>query len=145
MLIVEADPDSRWQMNAVLNGRYEVLTAATESDARRLLAAHVGAIEMVLMDSSLNGADGGLRFTKSLREGGIWANVPIIATMAQALPEDEEKALAAGCNGYLVKPFGHREVWEAIEDLPFRPRPTPSGSWKEWRRFCRRLIRQAWR
>src|SRR5437762_14001053 len=131
-------------MNAVLNGRYEVLTAATESDARRLLAAHIGAIEMVLMDSSLNGADGGLRFTKSLREGGIWANVPIIATMAQALPEDEEKALAAGCNGYLVKPFGHREVWEAIEDLPFRPRPTPSGSWKEWRRFCRRLIRQAW-
>ena len=57
-------------MNAILNGRYEVLTAATESDARNLLAAHVGEIEIILMDISLNGTEDGLRLTKSLREEG---------------------------------------------------------------------------
>jgi PAS domain S-box-containing protein len=145
VLVVEPDPDTRLHMNAFLNGRYEVLTAATESDARNLLAAHVGEIEIILMDVSLNGTDDGLRLTKSLREEGAWTDVPIIATMARALPEDEKKALAAGCNGYLVKPFRHQEVLEGIEDLPFRPRQIPSGPWKEWRRSCRRLIRHALR
>jgi two-component system cell cycle response regulator DivK len=145
VVVVEPDPDSRLHMNALLNRRYEVLAAATERDARNLLAAHVGEIEMILMDISLDGTEGGLRLTKSLRAEGSWTDVPIIATMERALPEDENKALAAGCNGYLVKPFRPKEGSAKIEDLPFRPRPTPSGPWREWRRFSRRLIRHALR
>jgi PAS domain S-box-containing protein len=145
VLVVEPDPGARLQMNAILNGPYEVLTAGNESDARNLLAAHVGEIEIILMDISLNGTDEGLRLTKSLREDGVWTDVPIIATMERALPEDEKKALAAGCNGYLIKPFLHEEVLERIDDLPFRPREMASGQWEEWRRSCRRLIRHALR
>jgi PAS domain S-box-containing protein len=145
VVVVEPDLDIRLHMNALLHGRYEVLVAATESEARYLLATHVGEIEIILMDISLNGTEGGLRLTKSLREDGSWSDVPIIATMARALPEDENKALAAGCNGYLVKPFGPKEVSTRIDDLPFRPSPIPSGSWTEWRRFSRRLFRHALR
>jgi PAS domain S-box-containing protein len=142
VVVVEPDPDIRLQMNDLLSGRYEVLVAATESDARKLLAAHVGEIEIILMDTSLNGTDGGLQLTKSLREDGSWTHVPIIATMAHAVAEDESKALAAGCNGYLVKPFGSKEE---IDDLPFRPCPLPSRPWMQWRMFSRRLIRRALR
>ena len=145
VLVVEADPDSRLHMNAILNGHYEVLTAATESDARSPRAAHVGEIEIILMDIALNGAEDGLRLTRSLREQDVWADVPIIATTARAQPEDETKVLAAGCNGYLVKPFVRQEVLARIEDLPFRPRSIRSGLWKEWQRLWRRLIRQALR
>jgi PAS domain S-box-containing protein len=145
VLVVEGEPDSRLHMNAILKGQYEVLTAATESDARSLLAAHVGEIEIILMDIALNGAEDGLRLTRSLREQDAWADVPIIATTARAQPEDETKVLAAGCNGYLVKPFVRQEVLARIEDLPFRPRSIRSGLWKEWRRLWRRLIRQALR
>jgi CheY-like chemotaxis protein len=77
VLVVEADPDSRLHMNAILNGHYEVLTAATESDARSLRAAHVGEIEIILMDISLNGAENGLRLTKSLREQDARTDVPM--------------------------------------------------------------------
>jgi len=145
VVVVEPDLDIRLRMNDLLSGRYEVLVAATESDARKLLAAHVGEIEIILVDISLNGTEGGLRLTKSLREDGSWTDVPIIATMVRALPEDENKALAAGCNGYLVKPFGPKDVLTRLEDLPFRPCPIPSGRWQEWRRFSRRLIRHALR
>jgi two-component system, cell cycle response regulator DivK len=145
VVVVEPDLDIRLHMNALLHGRYEVLVAATESDARKLLAAHVGEIEIILIDISRNGNQDGLRLTKSLREDGSWINVPIIATMARALPEDENRVLAAGCNGYLVKPFRPKEAFAGIEDLPFRSCPIPSGRWKEWRRFSRRLIRHALR
>jgi len=145
VLVVEPDPDIRLHLNALLSGRYEVLVAANESGARKLLDAHVGEIEIILMDTSLDGTEGGLRLTKSLREDGFWTDVPIIATVARALPEDENKALAAGCNGYLVKPFRPKEAFTRIEDLPFRPCPIPSGRWQEWRRFSRRLIRHALR
>jgi len=145
VLVVEPDPDIRLHLNALLSGRYEVLVAANESGARKLLDAHVGEIEIILMDTSLDGTEGGLRLTKSLREDGFWTDVPIIATIARALPEDENKALAAGCNGYLVKPFRPKEAFTRIEDLPFRPCPIPSGRWQEWRRFSRRLIRHALR
>jgi two-component system cell cycle response regulator DivK len=145
VLVVEPDPDIRLHLNALLSGRYEVLVAANESGARKLLAAHVGEIEIILMDTSLDGTEGGLRLTKSLREDGSWTDVPIIATIVRALPEDENKALAAGCNGYLVKPFRPKKVFAKIEELPFRPCPMPPGRWNEWRRLSRRLIRHALR
>ena len=97
------------------------------------------------MDISLNGTEGGLRLTKSLREEDSWTDVPIFATMARALPEEDRKALAAGCNGYLVKPFRPKGVLAKVENLPFRPRPIPSEPWTEWRRLWRRLIRHALR
>jgi hypothetical protein len=55
VVVVEPDPDIRLHL---LNGRYEVLVAATESDVRNLLAKHVGEIEMILVDISLNGTEG---------------------------------------------------------------------------------------
>src|SRR5262249_53381723 len=125
VVVVDPDPDIRAQMNDRLSGRYEVLVAATESDARKVLAGHAAEGEIILMAMPLNGADGGRRLTKTLRDDGFWTEVPIIAAMARALAEEESKALAAGCNGYLVKPFGPPR----IEDLPFRPGPNPSGPW----------------
>jgi two-component system cell cycle response regulator DivK len=139
VVVVEPDPAIRLHLSDLLNGRYEVLVAATEADARNLLAAHVGEIEIILIDISLNSADGGLRLAKSLREEASWRKVPIIATMACALPENENRVLAAGCNGYLVKPLHRKERSVRAEDGPFRPCPTPSRRWAGWRTFSRRL------
>jgi len=145
VVIIEPDSEIRLHLKALRNGRYEVLVAVNESDARNLLAAHVGEVEIILVDISLNGADSGLRLTKALREEGAWTDVPIIATMACALAENEKKALAAGCNGYLVKPSRRKDAFARVEDGPFRPCPIPSGRWGGWRRFSRRLIRHALR
>ena len=41
--------------------------------------------------------------------------IPIIALTAHALEEDREKALQAGCDGYLAKPVEPRRVVQEVE------------------------------
>ena len=150
VLIVDADPETRVGMTETLQAQYEVATAATESEARALLAEHVGRIAIILMDAALGGIDDGLRFAKRLREEPTWRDVPIMATIPHALPEYEKTALAAGCNGYLVKlsrldPASPQSPATDLEERPFRPRPAGSLPRIDWRSVCRRVIRQALR
>jgi CheY-like chemotaxis protein len=63
--------------------------------------------------------------TRSLRRQERWQKVPIIATTANAFPEDRLNALQAGCNAYLAKPFNARELLSMMDDLFL---PSCSGS-----------------
>ena len=147
VLVVDADPETRVGMTETLQAQYEVVTAATEPEARALLAEHVGRIAIILMDAALGGIDDGLRFAKRLRDEATWRDVPIMATIPHALPEYEKTALAAGCNGYLVK-LSRLEPDSPATDLderPFRPRPVGWLPRTDWRGVCRRVIRQALR
>ena len=150
VLVVDADPETRVGMSETLQAQYEVVTAATEPEARALLAEHVGRIAIVLMDAALGGIDDGLRFAKRLRDEPAWRDVPIMATIPRALPEYEKTALAAGCNGYLVKLSRLERASPDspapdLEEPPFRPCPAASPPRTDWRAFCRRVIRQALR
>jgi PAS domain S-box-containing protein len=150
VLVVDADPETRIGMTETLQAQYEVVTAATEPEARALLAEHVGRIAIILMDAALGGIDDGLRFAKSLRDEATWRDVPIMATIPRALPEYEKTALAAGCNGYLVKlsrlePASPDSPATDLDERPFRPRPVGWLPRTDWRGVCRRVIRQALR
>ena len=150
VLVVDADPETRICMTETLQAQYEVVTAATEPEARALLAENVGRIAIILMDAALGGIDDGLRFAKRLRDEATWRDVPIMATIPHALPEYEKTALAAGCNGYLVKlsrlePTSPESPATDLEERPFRPRPVGSLPRIDWRVVCRRVIRQALR
>jgi len=150
VLVVDPDPETRVGMTETLQAQYEVVTAATEPEARALLAEHVGRIAIILMDAALGGIDDGLRFAARLREEPTWRDVPIMATIPRALPEYEKTALAAGCNGYLVKlsrvaPASPESPETDLEEPPFRPRPVGSAPRIDWRGVCRRAIRQALR
>jgi CheY-like chemotaxis protein len=52
-----------------------------------------------------------IRSIKALENGKI----PIIAVTASAFQEDTQKALEAGADAYLRKPFKEHEVFECIE------------------------------
>jgi CheY-like chemotaxis protein len=56
------------------------------------------------MDIQLPGMDG-LQLTRRLRSDPAWQNVRIVALTAYAMKGDEDKALAAGCDGYVTKPI----------------------------------------
>jgi CheY-like chemotaxis protein len=117
VLIVEDDPDTQVYMKAVLNRHYEVLLASTGDEVKSQLAAHPEEVTIVLMDLSLKGGEDGLMLTRYLRQTDQWRDVPIIATTAHAFPEDRSKALSAGCNAYLSKPFGHKQLLALMEQL----------------------------
>jgi two-component system cell cycle response regulator DivK len=60
--------------------------------------------DLVIMDIQLPDIDG-LEATRRIRASGNCGNVPIVALTSYAMVGDKEKALAAGCNGYIEKPI----------------------------------------
>lgn len=60
--------------------------------------------DLILMDISLPGMDG-LTATQHLKSDPETINIPIVALTAHVMKGDKEKALAAGCDGYMPKPI----------------------------------------
>lgn len=70
--------------------------------------------DLILMDVNLPDIDG-LEVTARLRENNSTKATPIIALTANAMVGDREKALAAGCDGYLPKPVSRVELLKTVE------------------------------
>ena len=88
----------------VLEG-YEVHTAG-DAESALVLLPQVRP-DLILMDVQLPGMDG-LELARRIRADTTYKNVRIVALTAYAMKGDEEKALAAGCDGYLSKPIDTR-------------------------------------
>ncbi len=87
---------------------FVVQTATSAEDALRLLQSFVP--RLILMDIQLPGIDG-LELTRRLKADPAHAGITILALTAYAMKGDDQKALAAGCDGYITKPID-------IETLP---------------------------
>ena len=81
---------------------YEVQTAEHAEDALRVLSKFKP--RLILMDIQLPGMDG-LELTRRLRNDVTTKDIVILALTASAARDDEEKALAAGCDGSVAKPI----------------------------------------
>ena len=69
--------------------------------------------DLVLMDIQLPGMDG-LSATKIIKEDPALKDIPVVALTSYAMQGDEEKALAAGCTGYITKPIDTRKFLETV-------------------------------
>jgi CheY-like chemotaxis protein len=103
ILVVDDHPINLKLVRIVLEEEgYEVRTA---SDAESVVAILDDfAARLILMDLQLPGMDG-LALTRQLRAMPRFDGVWIVALSAYALKGDADKALAAGCDGYLTKPI----------------------------------------
>lgn len=90
---------------------YTVLSADAAEEGIQL--ARTCRPDLVLMDVSLPGMDG-LEATSALKRDPITAGIPIVALTAHAMKGDEEKAMAAGCAGYLTKPIDTRSFTRTV-------------------------------
>lgn len=70
---------------------------------------------LILMDLSLPEMDG-YQATRIIK-GGPLRRIPIIALTAHALLEDQQKALAAGCDDYETKPINFPRLLSKIRNL----------------------------
>lgn len=84
---------------------YQVTTAACAEEA--LQALERGVPHLIIMDLQLPDVDG-LTLTRQLKANPSMRGVPIVAVTASAMKGDEEKALAAGVDGYMSKPVEKR-------------------------------------
>ncbi len=81
---------------------YQVQTAADAEEALKLL--ETSKPRLILMDIQLPGMDG-LELTRQLKSGAETQDIVILALTAYAMKGDDEKAKAAGCDGYITKPI----------------------------------------
>jgi two-component system, cell cycle response regulator DivK len=103
ILIVDDNAANLKLARVILQGEgYEVRTAVDARDALKTLENFKP--KMILMDIQLPDMDG-LELTKKLKSDLNHRSVVILALTAYAMKGDEERARAAGCDGYVTKPL----------------------------------------
>jgi len=114
VLLVDDYPDAREMYTEYLEySGYEVVQASNGMEA--LQQAVDTTPDIILMDLSLPVMDG-WEATRRLKADPATAGIPIFALTAQAMAGDRERALAAGCDGYLTKPIDVRAVAALLRD-----------------------------
>ncbi len=70
--------------------------------------------DLILMDVALPGMDG-MTLTRILKNDPATSQIIIVALTAFAMKGDHEKFLAAGCDGYITKPFDTRKFSDVVK------------------------------
>jgi two-component system KDP operon response regulator KdpE len=105
VLVVDDEPQIVRALKVVLReAGFEALAAETASQALDL--ASVRPPEAAIVDLVLPDLDG-IELTRRLRE---WSDMPILVLSAVGEEEQKVKALEAGADDYVTKPFGAREL-----------------------------------
>ena len=103
ILYIEDNAENRLLVRRVLEAEgYEVIEAADGLTGVR--KAQTERPQLVLMDIMMPGLDG-REVTTRLRAMPFLERTPIIALTASVVKGDRERAVAAGCDGYLQKPI----------------------------------------
>ena len=103
ILIVDDVPTNLKLMSVLLSRLgYQVHTAGTAEEALEI--AQKIRPRLILADILLPGMDG-LEMTRRLKSAPETQNTVVLAVTALAMKGDEQKALAAGCDGYITKPI----------------------------------------
>ncbi len=103
LLLVEDNPVNRRLAMFLLHSQgYQVREATSAQEAFEILKTEP--MDLIVMDIQLPGMDG-LAATTKLKAEPATENIPVIAVTSYAMAGDREKALAAGCSGYVTKPI----------------------------------------
>lgn len=123
ILLIEDNEQNRYLITFMLEKQGMHVTNATNGpEGVRLALAE--SPDLILLDIQLPGMDGyavlaELRAQPSLRD------VPVVAVTSYAMAGDRERALAAGCSGYIEKPVNPETFVDEV--LGYLPDSTLQG------------------
>jgi CheY-like chemotaxis protein/anti-sigma regulatory factor (Ser/Thr protein kinase) len=103
ILIAEDSPDIRALIQMLLEAEGQRVVAVADGRAA-VAAARDYSPDLVLMDLSLPILSG-WEAARQIRADPATASIPILAVTAHAMHGDRERALAAGCDGFIAKPI----------------------------------------
>jgi CheY-like chemotaxis protein len=112
VLLVEDNEDNRTIYTTILRHvGHDVIEASNGEDGIRLALERQP--NVILMDVAMPGI-AGWEATRRLKGDPQTARIPVIALTAHAMAEDRQRAVDAGCEGYLAKPIEPRRVVEEV-------------------------------
>ncbi len=115
ILYVEDDPASLGLVSRLLSTEgYQVVAASDGLSA--IEVAERERPNLILMDINISGLDG-YEVTTKIRTIPELQQIPIVAVTAATLKGDRERALAAGCDGYISKPIDVDRFPEQVRDF----------------------------
>ena len=115
ILVVEDTEDNRRIVRDLLSSAGYDILEATDGEAG-VAMARTHRPDLVLMDIQLPVIDG-YEATRRIKADPALAHIPILAVTSYALSGDEAKTRAAGCDGYIAKPFSPRELLGKVRGL----------------------------
>jgi two-component system, OmpR family, KDP operon response regulator KdpE len=118
VLVCDDEPQILRALRVVLrDAGFEAVPASTAQEALDLAAVHLpdaAIIDLVLPDGD------GIEVTRTLRE---WTTAPIIVLSAIGEEDEKVRALEAGADDYVTKPFGPRELVARLQAALRRAAP----------------------
>lgn len=118
VLVVDDEPQIVRALKVVLReAGFEALAAETASQALDLAAVRLP--EAAIVDLVLPDGDG-VEVTRRLRE---WSEMPILVLSAVGEEDQKVRALEAGADDYITKPFGARELVARLQAALRRTAP----------------------
>jgi CheY-like chemotaxis protein len=115
ILVVEDNELNRDMLRRRLERRgFDVVVAG--DGAAAVAAVREQRPDLVLMDMSLPEVDG-WEATRRLKADEATRSVPVVALTAHAMPDDRERALAAGCDDYATKPVDFDALIDKVRAL----------------------------
>ncbi len=126
ILVVDDDPMNLKLVRVLLTAEgYDVRTAADGGEALAALSSFRPSL--VLMDLELPDMDG-VELIRRLKADPATRDIVVVALTAHAMKGDEEKALAAGFDGYIAKPIRTRSLASFVAARVASARARPGGS-----------------
>lgn len=119
VLVVEDTPVNMKLVSMLLGkAGYRVLQADNANDGIALAREHLP--DLILMDIQLPGMDG-LTATRLLKQAEATRHIRIVALTALAMKGDEERMMAAGCDGYIAKPIQYKSFLAEVAKMLASP------------------------
>ncbi|MNX74423.1 Transcriptional regulatory protein YycF [compost metagenome] len=109
ILIVEDDEDIAHLLGFILQREGFALHAASDGQTAMKLVDEIAPPSLILLDVMLPYADG-FQLVSQIRAKPNWESVPIVMLTAKSQEKDIVRALDAGANDYVLKPFQPQEL-----------------------------------
>jgi two-component system cell cycle response regulator DivK len=115
ILVVEDTEDNRQILRDLLSmAGYDLIEAHDGAEGVAKAAEHKP--DLILMDIQMPVMDG-YEATRRIKADPGMKGIPVIAVTSYALSGDEEKTRAAGCDGYIAKPFSPRQMLAKVREV----------------------------
>ena len=114
ILVIEDNADVRFYIGSLLGERYHIRYASNGEEG--IAKAEVLMPDLIVTDLMMPIMDG-YAVCHAIRENEILNHIPIIVITAKATNEDKQKALEAGADAYLYKPFNADELYIRVNKL----------------------------